>query len=181
MLRRQRSAVHGVRNQNLLAHRLVQRQAAREVMLDAVVEAAIGAVEDDLLDAIAQPGPLQQPGERHAGPLGSRDAFLQPGHRRVTGRDLAAAVAGALQSGAYGQAVFRSELGERHGKGPLHQAADAEAPALVGRRDIEVDQQVVQSGWRDVVAQCLERHAMIARSQLDFLGRIAPNDGRAAG
>src|SRR5438034_10855511 len=76
---------------------------------------------------------------------------------------------------------LRSELGERQGKGPLHQAADAEAPALVGRRDIEVDQQVVQSGWRDVVAQCLERHAMIARSQLDFLRRMVPNDGRAAG
>jgi len=53
VLRRQRSAVHGVRNQNILAHRLVQRQAAREVMLEAVVEAAIGAMEDDLLDGIA--------------------------------------------------------------------------------------------------------------------------------
>jgi len=85
----------------------------------------------------------QQPGERHAGPLGRRDASSSHGTGRVTRRDLAAPVAGALHGDANAQRACRFELGERQRKGPLHQTAEAEAPALVGRRDIEVDQQVV--------------------------------------
>ena len=43
-----------------------------------------------------------------------------------------------------------------------------------------MDEQIVQAGRRDVMAQRLERHAAIARGEGDFLGGIAPGDRRAA-
>ena len=43
-----------------------------------------------------------------------------------------------------------------------------------------MDQQIVQAGGRELVAQRLERHAAIARGEGDFLGGIAPGDRRAA-
>ena len=58
----------------------------------------------------------------------------------------------------------------RQREGPLDRAADVQLPrAGVDERDVEMDQQVVQSGRRDVVAQRLERHAPVARGELQLL------------
>ena len=43
-----------------------------------------------------------------------------------------------------------------------------------------MDQQVVQAGGRELVAQGLERHAAVARGERHFLGGIAAGDRRAA-
>ena len=59
---------------------------------------------------------------------------------------------------------------ERQGVRPLDRAANLEPPCRwIDVRNVEVDQQVVQAGWRHVVAQRLERHAPVARRQLQLL------------
>jgi hypothetical protein len=51
-----------------------------------------------------------------------------------------------------------------------HVAADLQPPGpLVGLWDVEVDQQVVQAERGDVVAQRLQRHAVVAGRQLQLL------------
>jgi hypothetical protein len=54
----------------------------------------------------------------------------------------------------------------------LHGATDPQVPVLgIDERDVEVVQQIVQAGRRDVVPQGLQRHGMVPHGELEFLGR----------
>ena len=48
MLRRQRAAVHLVGQHHVVPHRVLDAKAARVVLLDAALDAAVMAGEDDL-------------------------------------------------------------------------------------------------------------------------------------
>ena len=64
------------------------------------------------------------------------------------------------------------QLVEPDRDGPGHVAADPETPrAGIDVRDVEVDEEVVKPERRDVVAQGLERQAVITRRQGELDGR----------
>ena len=181
VLRQQRLAVHRVDHQHVGAHRLGHGEAARVVVLGAAVDAAVGAAEHDLPRTRPHPGRLQQRGKRRAGPLGGRDALLQPRHRGVARRGLAAPVARTFERDAQGLGGQRPDLVEGQRARPLDLPADRQPPLRgVGRRDVEVDEQVVQAGRGYVVAQGLERHAAVARRERHFLLHVAADDRRTA-
>ena len=70
------------------------------------------------------------------------------------------------------------QLVERQHHRTLHRAADLEPPRRrVDRRDVVVDEQVVQADRRDRPAQRLQRHPGVARSELQLLGGDAPGRG----
>ena len=63
----------------------------------------------------------------------------------------------------------------------LYQASDLQPPRrFLNNRNVEVDEEVMQPGRSELVAQGLERHAAIARGERDFLCGIAPRDRRTA-
>ena len=51
----------------------------------------------------------------------------------------------------------------------------------VDHRDVEMDQEVVQTDRRDLVAKRFERHRVIARRQLQLVGRDLRRVDKCAG
>ena len=87
---------------------------------------------------------------------------------------------GTARSGAF-QGHRDADLGARWSAfeaelhGTVHGAADPQVPVLgIDERDVEVVQQVVQAGRRDVVPQRFQGHGMIPVGELEFLGRQRP-------
>jgi hypothetical protein len=62
----------------------------------------------------------------------------------------------------------------------LDQTGNAKLPAGRFGWNVKVDEQVVQPGGRQVVAQRLERHAAIAAGEREFLAGVAADERRAA-
>jgi hypothetical protein len=146
-------------------------------MLHAAVDAAIRAEKSDLAHARVEPGALQQQPQRHARPVRRGHAFLDPGHGGVARRELGTPVPRALQSHAQRARGERPKLFRRNGERLRHPPSQGESRRR--RRDVEMDQQVMQACRRERFAQRLERHAVIARGECHFLPREATDDGRA--
>ena len=124
---RQGRPVHLVAEDVVGAHGIVERHAAREVLLhlhvaDVVLErdlACIGAPEDHL-DAVLQHARfLEDRGERRAGPAGVADAADE---------EREAVVAGAFDREGDLLPRPRLDVGERQGQRLLDQAVDLELP-----------------------------------------------------
>ncbi len=96
MLGRERRAVQLVGQENLLAQRFLEWQAALEGLFLPALDAAVEPGEEHLDRAVGHAGLLQQRAQRRASPASGADCLEQPrladGPRFQTG----AAVAGAL-------------------------------------------------------------------------------------
>ena len=172
MLRRERLAVDRVCEQDLVAHRVLQRQAPLVRVLDVALDPAVEAGENDLARRRGHACLLEDRRERRARPLGGADRLAQPRLAERARREQRTAVAGALER--HGQRPCRPGLQfvQRERQRPLDQPADVEAPGRgIDRGDVEVDQQVVQPGRRDRVPQRLKRQRVIPRGELQLLER----------
>ncbi len=167
MLRQQRRAVHLVGEQDVLAERLVEPEAPRVVVLDLALDAAVEAGEDEVAGGFRESRLLEDRSERRSGPLGRPDGFAHPRLARSVVRDQRAAVSRALERDRERPRGARAEVGEGERQRLPNEAADLEPPRVrVDVRDVEVDQEVVETGRRDRLAQQLERHAVVSRRQL---------------
>jgi hypothetical protein len=85
-----------------------------------------------------------------------------------------APVPGALERDRDGPALARLQLGERQLELALDEAADVEAPRRrVDLRDVEVDQQVVQTDRGNRLPEDLQRQRVIPGGELELLERDA--------
>ena len=172
MLRLQRSPVHRVGEQHLFAGRLGDGEAALVEVHVVVLDAAVGAGEDDLGALGAQAGLMQERGERCARPLGRADRLAHPGLADRAGRHEGASVAGAFHRDRHRDGRPGLDLAEREVDFALDQAADAQTVGCgVDVRDVEVDEEVVHAGRRDRVAEALERHPAVAQGERDLFSR----------
>lgn len=139
-------------------------------MLDALVDAAIPAREDHLGGAVEHPGLLEEGPQRRPGPLRVPDRVVEPGHVDRPGPRERPPVARALQRDRGGHPLAALEVRERQRHRPADEPPDLEAIGrCVERRDVEVDQQVVQADRRDRVPQGLQRHAVVAEGEVRLL------------
>jgi hypothetical protein len=72
------AAVHLPAQQDVVLARLVEREAAGVVLLDAALDAVVGAGEDDADGSGADAGLVEERGERRAGPFRRADRFVEP-------------------------------------------------------------------------------------------------------
>ena len=170
VLGRQGPAVDPPGEQDLGAHRLVQGQAALVVLLQPALDAPVGATEQHLDGVRADPGLLEQGRQGRPGPFRRPHRLLQPGLADRPRVQPGPPVAGALQGHRRGHLRAPAQLLHGQGPGRRHPPAELQRPgALVGLGDVEVDQQVVQPDRGEVVAQRLQRHAVVAGRQRQLL------------
>ena len=180
VLGRQRRAVHLVGQQGALG--VGRRYGALVALLGAALHAAVEPAEQHLHGLRAQAGLGQQRRERRARPLRGAHGLGQPGLADRPRLEQRAAVAGALEGHRQRHPLARPQLVEREAERALHRAADLEPEGgRVHDRDVVVDQQVVQPGRREVVAQGLERERVVARREPQLLRRDPALRDRACG
>ena len=85
VLGEERPAVHPVGEEDVVAGRLLEREAARVVLLLAAFDAAVEPGEDDLDCAVERPGLGEQRRERRARPRGGAERLGEPGLARRAG------------------------------------------------------------------------------------------------
>ena len=172
MRRRQRLAVHRVGEQDVAGDRLLDREAALVVLLDALIDAAVARGEEQLDGVVEQPGVLEDAAQRRPGPLGAADRLVVPGRRDRARGEMRPPAAGALHHHGHGHRGPRAQLVEGERERASHPAVDDE---LEGRGvdvgNVEVDEHVVHADRRDRPAQRLERHAGVAQREPDLLAR----------
>ena len=118
----------------------------------------------------ASPASASTPSQRDAGPVGRPDRLVEPG---LADRPRRPAAPGRCRRTP--SSPTRLDAGATGARRATARAARArarrgEAPGRrVHERDVVVDQQVVQPDGRHVVAQRLERHAVVARRELELL------------
>ncbi len=171
VLRRQRCAVHGIGQQHVGTEGLGHRQAALVVLLDTALDAVVGAGEDHLDGGRVGTRDGEDFAERDASPFGGTHGFDQP---RLADRARAQpgpAVAGAFQGDPHGARRHRLERVQVEIQRVGDEAAHAQPPGhRVQRRDVVVDEQVVQARRGQLVAQRLQWHAMVAGRQAQLVG-----------
>lgn len=170
MLGQERGIVHGPHEKHIIAERLVGSKAATVVMLDAAGKASITTVEHDIVGAGHEAGFLKDRPKRRANPLSSADRFVIPRLALSARCDARTAVAGALKRNR--QRALRAALQfvERKLQRLFDQTAKAESP-VVGRRHerhIEVNEQIVQTRRREIVAQSFEQRSRVAVCKSHF-------------
>ena len=103
-------------------------------------------------------------------PARSADRLEQPRLAHDVRLDMRAAVPGALHRHGQLDRRPRAQLVQRERQGPLDEAVDLEPPGRnVDVRDVVVREQVVEPDRREVPAERLERHAVVARGELELL------------
>ena len=78
MLRWERGAVHLVREQDLVAQGIGDREAALVVVLDLLLDPAIGTGEHELHGLVERSGLLEQRPQWGPGPRGGADRLAEP-------------------------------------------------------------------------------------------------------
>jgi len=170
VLRRERLAVHGVHEQHVVAERLVERQAALVVLLDPALDAVVSTSERHLDSVVMDACLTQQRRQRRARPVSRADRLVEPGLADRARSEPGPAVPGAFERDAVGNARPRLDGGEVERRWTLDVAIDPQPPGPgVEIWDVVVDQQVVQSHRCDVIAQRLQRHAVVARREPQFV------------
>src|SRR3954470_1068884 len=170
--RRERLSVHRVREEGVAGQRVGDRQAALVVVLDALVEPAVGAGEDDLDRVVEQPRLLEDAPQRRAGPLGAPDRLLVPRSRDRPRDEVRAAGAGALHHDRHRHRRPSSQVVHRQRERSLDAPVDAElVSGVVDRGHVEVDEDVVHADRRDRPAERLERDAGVAQREANLLAR----------
>ena len=132
MLRRERPAVHLVREHDILAKRLIDGEAPLVALLDSALDSAVEPGEEDLDGALPHTRLLEQRPQRRPGPAGCSDRLEQPRLAHWPRIELGAAVPGALHR--HGQLDTRPLLELRQPERELPLPAHREAPA--GRVDV---------------------------------------------
>ena len=179
MLRRQRRAVHLVREQDLVAQCLLERNRALESLLLPALDPAVEPGEQHLDGAPGQPGLLEQRPERRTRPARCPDRLREPRLADRPRLEPRAPVPGALHRDRELDTGPPPELVQSEGELPL--PADAQAPdGAVHVGDVVVDQQVVQADRRDRPAQRFQRHPVVPRRQLQLL-QTDPFEARPLG
>ena len=168
MLGQERRAVHLVGEQDVVAERLLEREAALEVLRLAGLYPAVEPGEDDLDGVVERPGLGEDRRERRPAPGGGADRLVQPGlaERARAGRSARPLPAHSI--------VTSSSMAGRARRSPSEKASGRETrpptmsskPAGVDRGNVVVREQVVQPGRGDRVAERLERHPVVAGGQL---------------
>ena len=170
MLRLERLPVHLIDEQHLGTPCLGDREAPLVVVLDPALHAAIPTSEHELERLVPKAGLVEEWRERRSGPLRRADRLEQPRVAQGSRLQSRPAVAGALERHGQRPPGPASELVERDLQGPIDEPVEPQPPARrIDGRDVEVDEQVVQPGRRDVVPQRLERHAPVAARELQLL------------
>ena len=177
VLRRQRSTVHLVGEQPVLG--LGDRHRALVRLWDASLDAAVERAEEHLDRVRARARLLEQRLEGGASPLRRPDRLGEPRLAQRTRLEQRAAVAGALEGDWLGDPGSRTDGVEGQGERPLHRPGDLQAEGVrVDRRDVVVDQEVMEARRSDVVPQRLERKAVVARREPELgLGDALSCDG----
>ena len=154
MLGRQRRAVHRVGEEDILGHRLLERQAALVVLLLPSLQPAVETPEENLGGALVDPGLLEQAAQRHPGPLGVAHRLQQPRLAQGPRREPGAAVPRALHRHLEALRGAGTDLLEGERQLPVHPAADPQTPGPgVDHRDVVVDEEVVEPDRGDVVGR----------------------------
>ena len=118
----------------------------------------VEGAEQELDRALLHAGLVQQRGERRAAPLRGANRLREPRLAHRTRLEQRAAVAGALEGDRPVHARSRTKVIEGERERAVHRTANLQAERVrVDRRDVVVDQQVMQPGRRDRVPQRLER------------------------
>jgi hypothetical protein len=170
VLGKQRLAVHLIDEEHVVVHRVRDREASLVILLDAVLDAVVETGEQDLDRVVAHAGVLQHVPQWCAGPLGGPHRLDEPGLTDRTGRELRSPVACALERDVGRDGGPRADVRQRQRQRPLHLSPDLERPAIrIDRRDIPVDQHVMQPGRRHVVAQRFEWNPVVAGGELQLV------------
>ena len=167
MLGLERPPVHFIGEQNLGAQRVRHGQAARVVVLVALLSAVVGSGEDQLHCIGLHSGVFQNGGEGSAGPLSRADGLVEPRLADWAGQQPGATVAGTFERDGHRLRGPRADVVETEFKRASDVSGDAQAPGNgIEVGDIEVDEQVVEAGGRHVIAERFERQTAVARGQL---------------
>src|SRR5215813_5674820 len=157
VLRLERATVHLVGEENLRALRIVEAETARVIVLAPLLDPVIGPDEDDLHGTRLDPRILEHARERGASPFCGADRFVEPWLADRTRMQSCAAVAGTLERDQRGPARSDADVVERESELAPDVAADAQPPGgLIDRRNVEVNEQIVQPAGGHVVAQRFE-------------------------
>src|SRR5918996_3234553 len=177
VLRRERHPVHLVREEHVVAERVLERDAARVVLLLAALDAAVEPGEQYLDRAVPDSRLLQQASQRRASPACGPDRLEEPRLAHDVRLNVRAPVAGALHGdGDLGGGAGAQNV-ERERQPPLDVPADLESPdACIDTGNVVVRQEVVKADRREVEPHRLERHPVIACRELELL---AADDGLA--
>ena len=108
MLGRERAPVDRIREQHFGAHRVLKRQAALVVLVDAALHATVEPGEDDVDGAVQHAGFFKDRSQRRPRPFGGADCFAEPGLTHRPWMQARAAVACAFECHSKG------------GRGPRH-------------------------------------------------------------
>ena len=128
------------------------------------LDAAVETREEHLDGVVERARFLEERTEWRAAPFARSDGFENPRHARRARLEPCAAVAGALHRHPSSHHRPRADVAERELELVAHASADAQAPAArIDRGNVEVRQEVVEPDGRHVVAQRLERRAVVAR------------------
>src|SRR5581483_648428 len=171
VLRRKRRAVQVVGEQDVLPKGLVERQAPFVRLLDAAIDAPVGAGEEHLLRPLGNTRLDEQRAQRNAGPLPGPDRLGAPRLAHRSRVEVRPSVAGALHRHDRGRGRSGAQVVQRQRELAFHLPPDPEPPAVGHHRDVEVGEQVVEPDRRDGIAERLERQAVVPRRELELLER----------
>ena len=147
MLRRERRAVHLVREQHLGAMRVHQREAALVRLLDAALQAVVEAGEDDLDGVVGDAGFRQEPAQRRPAPDRRAHGLLEPGLADDVGLDERPAVAGALHRHGRLHRRAGAKLLQRQRQRRRHEPVHLQrVRGLLDGGDVVVREEVVEAG-----------------------------------
>ena len=161
-------------SRTLVSHRLVHGQRALVGLLHLALDRrGRGPANATSIASVTHARLLEESAERRAGPLGGADRLEQP---RLADRPRLVehpAVARALERDRLRDARPDAEVVEVESSSRSTDPSTQREPPRRGvdLGDVVVDEQVVQAGGREVVAQRLERHPVVARRELELLAR----------
>ena len=177
MLRLERPAIHRVGEQHVVAQRLgrapgcahttcssspwMPRSAPLKTSSIARPESRAPFMTSRSATPVQSAVPIASSSHGWLNGRGSSSARPLPAHSRVT----------AQGSRRKGLEARSSDSSSSCSTAPLTRQLPR---SRVNRRDVEMGQQVVQAGWRDRIAQRLERHAPVARRQLQLFACQRP-------
>src|SRR2546422_10917326 len=112
-------------------------------------------------------GVFQNGGEGSAGPLSRADGLVEPRLADWAGQQPGATVAGTFERDGHRLRGPRADVVEAQLEGPSDVSGDAQAPGSgIDVRDVEMDEQIMEAGGRQVIAERFERQTAVARGQL---------------
>ena len=174
MLRWQRCTIQLIREQSASVDEIRHCKASFVRLLDPTVDSPVGAREQHLDRSVGHSYPFEHRAQLHTSPLTRPDCFEQPGLARRARLQERPTIARTFHGYGASSGWERPQIVDCELSGAVDQTADAQAPTTrIDHWDVEVNQQVMQTDGCHRISQRLQRHAVIARRQLQFLERNA--------